>query len=807
MAMQSWEVLEIGWINPHGLTGSARDAEGWEGGDCCVSDGDLCILVTTVLDKPWLLAFDVGEKRILWELPSSCPAQVLGSQLTIVGSRAYDASFYSQDVFTFNTSTTVLQDYTFICATEYTITLQANSSVGLGNKLEEKRKTAAKEPLAPEIQSYVSEITGLTARIQFTHNRTECTAVSSYEVIVLLTSGRSLSHSEREGLCQNKHLLPFQVKHPFNDYISLRIPAANVSGTMTLTIGDDQTIGNFQNRRLELDKEYTVTLRVVSAWIPEVRSVCAYYEPFYVSRGILLPRVSRGILLPTVSSGKVAKTVSVLLFISLLLVLVVFLVYRAGTLEVQCRHGDRTDSVLGSLHMESVSSTILTLLVTSTILQLGSLLPGSDADDYTDLDQGGGHDGWYGQRSCRDICRSGSVPVSISGLSCHRGQWIKNGKNVQTQDIKCQELPPFIVVNVSTSADSITLWGRFDNCPNSRAAELNVWLECDWSESHNWRCKRGTTVTSQRHPYCRSTLHNWTCQNLRPFSRYNIMLFVNYSLPSSGYSGYGPSSMDTRGQGRMLTFRKVLNTSLVNTSQAVLDKPRLLAFDVGEKRILWELPSSCPAQVLGSQLTIVGSRAYDASFYSQDVFTFNTSTTVLQDYTFICATEYTITLQANSSVGLGNKLEEKRKTTAKEPLAPEIQSYVSEITGLTARIQFTHNRTECTAVSSYEVIVSLTSGRSLSPSEREGLCQNKHLLPFQENHPLDDYISLHIPAANVSGTMTLTIGDDQTIGNFWNRRLELDKEYIVMLRVVSAWIPEVRSVCAYYKPFYGEFKP
>ncbi|XP_072113574.1 uncharacterized protein [Mobula birostris] len=444
--------------------------------------------------------------------------------------------------------------------------------------------------------------------------------------------------------------------------------------------------------------------------------------------------------------------------------------------------------------MESVSSTILTLLVTSTILQLGSPRRGFGADDDTGLD----YDGHYGQRGCKDICKPGFVPVDISGLSCSRGRWFKHA----TQDIECQELPPFNVVNVSTPADSITLSGRFEYCPNSSAAKLNVWLRCKWYEGHNSRCKSGPEVISQSHPYCSSALHNWTCQNLRPFSRYDIQLFVSYSLPSSGSPGFGFSPMDTRGQRQMQTFEKPLHTSRVNTSQAVPDKPWLLDVDMVEGRISWDLPNSCRAQVLGSQITIVGSRAHDASFPSEDVFTFDTSTTQLKNYTFICATKYTITLQADSSVGLGNKEEEIRTTAAKEPFAPEIQSRVSEITGSTARIRFTHSHRECTAVSFYEVIVSPTSYHSPSRLEREGLCQNRHLLAFQVKHPFEDYISLRIPTANVSGTMTLTIGDDQTIGNFWNRRLEPDQQYTVTLRIVSDWSPEVKFVCAYYEPFY-----
>ncbi|XP_062905729.1 receptor-type tyrosine-protein phosphatase alpha-like isoform X2 [Mobula hypostoma] len=440
--------------------------------------------------------------------------------------------------------------------------------------------------------------------------------------------------------------------------------------------------------------------------------------------------------------------------------------------------------------MESVSSTILTLLVTSTILHVGSPRRGFGADDDTGSDYGG----HYGQRGCKDICEPGFVPVDISGLSCSRGRWFKYGTNIPTQDIECQELPPFNVVNVSTPADSITLWGRFKSCPNSSADKLNVWLRCKWYESHNSRCKSGTEVISQSHPYCSSALHNWTCQNLRPFSRYDIQLFVNYSLPSSGSSGFGYS------QRQMQTFEKPLHTSRVNTSQAVPDKPWLLTVDVVKGRISWDLPNSCRAQVLGSQITIVGSRAHNASFPSEHVFTFDTSTTQLKNYTFICATKYNIILQADSSVGLGNKEEVIRMTAAKEPLVPEIQSRVSEITGSTARIQFTHSHRECTAVSFYEVIVSSTSYDS--PSNRESLCQNRHLLAFQVNHPFNDYISLRIPTANVSGTMTLTIGDDQTIGNFWNRRLESDQQYTVTLRVVSDWSPEVKFVCAYYEPFY-----
>ncbi|XP_051875694.1 receptor-type tyrosine-protein phosphatase alpha-like isoform X2 [Pristis pectinata] len=361
-------------------------------------------------------------------------------------------------------------------------------------------------------------------------------------------------------------------------------------------------------------------------------------------------------------------------------------------------------------------------------------------------------------------------------------------------------------MSVSASANSITLQGSFSHCPRttSDAPKLNVQLDCTWSQSYYPRCKSSKPSTSEVWPLCSLNLYNLTCKNLRPYAEYCIQLAIIYSAPSSPsgfgspYLGHG-SIRDTK---IMRNFLVPVHTPLVNTRQAVPIKPRLLVLDMDKRKIKWELQDQCSGPVHGYQLTIVGSRSYNSSFYFEEVLTLNASTLSVEDYNFECATTYNITLQARNLAGLGEKYESTRHSSAKDPPAPIIQGSVSDLTHSSAVIRFTSVSSPCTAVKFYEVVVTLTRERAWLRTQLDTTCRNSQLGPFNAKYPLYDYISLRIPAANVSGTIAVTIGDGQTTGNLWNRPLEPDRGYTILLRVVSEWKGEVKFVCAQYEPFY-----
>ncbi|XP_032872710.1 receptor-type tyrosine-protein phosphatase F-like [Amblyraja radiata] len=76
------------------------------------------------------------------------------------------------------------------------------------------------------------------------------------------------------------------------------------------------------------------------------------------------------------------------------------------------------------------------------------------------------------------------------------------------------------------------------------------------------------------------------------------------------------------------------------------------------------------------------------------------------------------------------------------------------------------------------------------------------LRAFDRHHPAQEYISLQLPVANVTQKVAVTIGDGKTIGGFFNKPLELDWSYTLVLRVVSQQDGKKRFVCAAYKSFY-----
>ncbi|GCB83809.1 hypothetical protein scyTo_0024503, partial [Scyliorhinus torazame] len=80
--------------------------------------------------------------------------------------------------------------------------------------------------------------------------------------------------------CDNPSVTAFNPNHPERRYISLQIPRAGSERT-TVTIGDGKEDDGYRNVAMELDTEYTLTLRVVSKWEGEFRYQCSESQQIY----------------------------------------------------------------------------------------------------------------------------------------------------------------------------------------------------------------------------------------------------------------------------------------------------------------------------------------------------------------------------------------------------------------------------------------------------------------------------------------------------------------------------------------------
>ncbi|XP_069760928.1 receptor-type tyrosine-protein phosphatase kappa-like [Narcine bancroftii] len=347
-------------------------------------------------------------------------------------------------------------------------------------------------------------------------------------------------------------------------------------------------------------------------------------------------------------------------------------------------------------------------------------------------------------------------------------------------------LAHFTMMNLTVLAETITMNGMFRNCtPTTSTTKLTVQLQCHWMKSYGGSCSEAKPIQSKLQPYCRQTPHTWMCQNLKPFSQYWVQLSVITKAKDNQFS--------------MHSIRPVLvYKNVVNTQQGVPVVPRFLNLDVG--KVVWVANNQCNGPILEYKLTVHGWRSYDTSFHFKNVSMFNASEPLQATYKTECATSYNITLQARNQAGWGHQ-----ETHVKSTKAADIPNFSqpSSVTVLTPSTAVIHIRAllyPCTVVNFYQVIVTIRT--SLSPSELTMVCNNQLLQNFSLDHPYHDYISLQIPAANISDTVAVIIGDGHTVDNIWNRPLEADRTYTALMRVVSKWDEKTRMTCVKYDTFY-----
>nr|XP_060617082.1 uncharacterized protein LOC132766788 [Anolis sagrei ordinatus] len=230
---------------------------------------------------------------------------------------------------------------------------------------------------------------------------------------------------------------------------------------------------------------------------------------------------------------------------------------------------------------------------------------------------------------------------------------------------------------------------------------------------------------------------------------------------------------------------------------AVPDAPEREWLDVSSRVLRWRPPSPCKGAILGYQVNITGRRAYNATFLEEEQVQVDASERELQRETWRPGTNYTVTVQALTAVGLGQELLWEMETGIAEPFFPP-SARTLEVNNISASDGTVFLHLEPLPdlhgpIREYQLFVSPYLG--LTPNA--SACPSLQLQPF-DGSDNQTYAAAVIPASNFTRPMGFVIGEGRDQHGLLNVSLHEGRNYTILLRVVSRWKQEETSSCVAY---------
>ncbi|XP_067320825.1 uncharacterized protein [Anolis sagrei] len=210
-----------------------------------------------------------------------------------------------------------------------------------------------------------------------------------------------------------------------------------------------------------------------------------------------------------------------------------------------------------------------------------------------------------------------------------------------TSSFHCIEKPQVSKEDVQASASSIRL--RWGCSPPGLCQDWAFRGSCDLTRRPHESCnrRRGQSRTTQN-----QTLH---CDGLLTSSSYRVVV---------------------RGFHAKVGWH-LLYEEYILTQDAVPDAPEREWLDVSSRVLRWRPPSPCKGAILGYQVNLTGRRAYNATFLEEEQVRVDASVREFQRETWRPGTNYTVTVQALTTAGLGQELRWEMETGIAEDVQPD----------------------------------------------------------------------------------------------------------------------------------------
>ncbi|KAM4708196.1 receptor-type tyrosine-protein phosphatase epsilon-like [Discoglossus pictus] len=213
---------------------------------------------------------------------------------------------------------------------------------------------------------------------------------------------------------------------------------------------------------------------------------------------------------------------------------------------------------------------------------------------------------------------------------------------------------------------------------------------------------------------------------------------------------------------------------------------------MAENTITWRSLPDNMGIITGYQMNISAWRDYNSSFTYEESHWFGPDVTEYK-IQLTYGSNYTLTLRGFTSAGAGEAATWTGETPIAEPLLLQNNITVRQ----TDAVLHLHHVSDLHGpISYYEIII--YSGRNRNTSTEYMQCSATYNNSTTNSSV---YIAALLPAYNVSRPMTLTLGDGQHYGGYFNAPLNHDHNYTVYVRVTSTWKEEKKSSCSLVKLF------
>ncbi|XP_073474238.1 receptor-type tyrosine-protein phosphatase kappa-like isoform X3 [Aquarana catesbeiana] len=255
---------------------------------------------------------------------------------------------------------------------------------------------------------------------------------------------------------------------------------------------------------------------------------------------------------------------------------------------------------------------------------------------------------------------------------------------------------------------------------------------------------------------------NVTFTNLQPFSEYgiNTTLYIN-------------------NQTFPLHMRKI------RTNESVPDKPIIKKRPTMESQtIRWEL-SDIRGNITGFQMNISAWRDYNVTFTMDESKRFLRNVTEYK-IPLHHGTSYNITLQGFTSAGAGNVTTLSVETEIGDPPCHEGGTMNH------STVQLLPVPDLYGPISFYEILVFGGQEHNMSAD-----CLRFKTVHYNFSRTSSHYTAAVLPALNLTGARTFTLGDNQYYKGFHNAPLIPKHNYTIYIRVTSQWKQVNKSSCAY----------
>uniref|UniRef100_A0A8C5WFZ3 Tyrosine-protein phosphatase non-receptor type 20 n=1 Tax=Leptobrachium leishanense TaxID=445787 RepID=A0A8C5WFZ3_9ANUR len=211
--------------------------------------------------------------------------------------------------------------------TNYTIYLRGFTSAGAGKPTQWSHETPIADPPVPPVRLHKVLSTSVTTAELALHPVPDIHGpISSYEVIISARNGDNSSD-----LCAGYTSTHYNSSSSPRLYTAALIPAHNLTEPTTLTLGDGRRYSDFFNAPLHAGQQYSVSVRVTSAWKEVEKWSCVEYSRFTVREPWNVP---------------VAAMAGVGVAVFMLLILVVLLVlWKRGLLRLMGQKSLKTRGI------------------------------------------------------------------------------------------------------------------------------------------------------------------------------------------------------------------------------------------------------------------------------------------------------------------------------------------------------------------------------------------------------------------------------------------------------------------------------